>query len=443
MNSTFHIQNSRLMAFKKYLYLSVAFLFSAMTTAQNRFPKPDFESGYQYPEITYPVPDETLWVIIDILLLVLLMSIVAWAAIKKRTRKPIIWVSVISVAYFGFYRRGCVCSIGSIQNVSLALVDSTYILPLSVLLFFILPIVFTFLFGRVFCAGVCPLGALQELVNLKNYRLSKAVTTVLGMIPWLYLIFAILYAVTRSSFIICRFDPFIGIFRLGGDLGLIIFGVLLLIAAIFTGRPFCRFICPYGALLSLFSRVSIWKVELTRKTCINCELCHNACPVDAIKPPYDNKVKETRLQGVKRIINYFVILPIIIIAGAFLMRSVSSNLSRANKDVRLYDMVMQQETDPQDILSVELEAFYGQGGTIEELTERYEKIESDFRFYATITVALVGLVIGLTLLGLSVKRTRKQYEIDHAGCVACGRCLIYCPQNAGQNPPVPGSQFNV
>lgn len=418
------------MAFKKYLYLSIAFLFSVMATAQNRFPKPDFESGYQYPELTYPVPNETLWVILDIILLVFLMSIVAWAAIKKRTRKPIIWVSIISVAYFGFFRSGCVCSIGSIQNVSLALVDSTYVLPLSVLLFFILPILFTFLFGRVFCAGVCPLGALQELVNLKNYRLSKAVTTMLGMIPWIYLIFAILYAVTRSSFIICRFDPFIGIFRLGGDLGLIIFGVLLLIAAIFTGRPFCRFICPYGALLSLFSRVSIWKVELTRKTCINCELCHNACPVDAIKPPYDNKVKETRLQGVKRIINYFVILPLMIVAGAFLMRSVSSNLSRANKDVRLYDMVMQHETDPQDILSVELEAFYGQGGTIEELTERYEKIQTDFSLYAAIAGALVGLVIGITLIGLSVKRTRKQYEIDHADCVACGRCFSYCPQNS-------------
>lgn len=301
------------------------------------------------------------------------------------------------------------------------------------MLFFILPILFAFLFGRVFCAGVCPFGALQELVNIKNYRLSKAVTTVLSMIPWIYLIFAILYAVTRSSFIICRFDPFIGIFRLGGDIGLIIFGVLLLIASIFTGRPFCRFLCPYGALLSLFSRVSIWKVELTKKPCINCELCHNACPVDAIKPPYENKVKENRLHGVKRIVNYFIILPLMIIAGAFLMRSVSSELSRANKDVRLYDMVMEHETNPQDILSVELEAFYGQEGTVEVLTQRYEAIQSDFRFYATIAGALIGLVIGITLINLSVKRTRKQYEIDHAACVACARCFSYCPQNNNNN----------
>ena len=50
---------------------------------------------------------------------------------------------------------------------------------------------------------------------------TKAVTATLGIIPWLYLIFAVLYAVTRSRFIICQFDPFIGIFRLGGDVGLL------------------------------------------------------------------------------------------------------------------------------------------------------------------------------------------------------------------------------
>lgn len=237
---------------KKLLSIGTLLFSWVMLQAQNRFPKPDFESGYQYPELHYAIPNETLWVVLDLFMLVLLMSIVVWAVYKKHTRKPIFWVSVISVAYFGFFRSGCVCSIGSIQNIALAMVDSTYHLPLTVLLFFILPILFAFLFGRVFCAGVCPFGALQELVNVKNYRISKAVTAALGIIPWLYLIFAVLYAVTRSRFIICQFDPFIGIFRLGGDVGLLLFGALLLILSVFTGRPFCRFLCPYGALLSLF-----------------------------------------------------------------------------------------------------------------------------------------------------------------------------------------------
>ena len=93
--------------------------------AQNRFPKPDFESGYQYPDLQYAVPNETLWVILDLLLLVALMGIVTWALYKKHTRGPIFWVSLISVGYFGFFREGCVCSIGSIQNIALALVDES------------------------------------------------------------------------------------------------------------------------------------------------------------------------------------------------------------------------------------------------------------------------------------------------------------------------------
>ena len=409
------------------LFLS---LFAHAMVAQNRFPKPDFESGYDYPIHHYAIPNEPFWIWIDIALLVLLMCFVAWAVIKRGVRWPVITVSLFSVAYFGFFRKGCVCSIGSVQNVSLALVDPSYPINFTVLLMFILPILFTLLFGRVFCAGVCPFGALQELVNIKNYRLSKAVTTALGLIPWIYLLLAVLFAVTNSAFIICRFDPFVGIFRLGGDLGLIIFGILLLIASIFTGRPFCRFICPYGALLSLFARVSIFKIELTKKQCINCELCHNACPVDAIKPPYDNKVQENRLLGVKRILNYFVVLPLMIGAGALLMRSVSSDLSKINKDVKLYDLVKQQEADPKDILPLELEAFYGNdNNSVENLTERYHMIQADFKHYATLTGAVIGLIIGITLVNLSIKRTRKQYEIAHKNCVACGKCFSYCPQN--------------
>ena len=120
--------------------------------AVDRFPRPDFESGYQYPEYSYAVPNEMLWDIIDVSVLLILLGIVTWALFKKRTKGPILAVSIVSVGYFGFFRGGCVCSIGSIQNVALAFADPSYSLPIAVFLFFILPIVFAFPFGRVFCA---------------------------------------------------------------------------------------------------------------------------------------------------------------------------------------------------------------------------------------------------------------------------------------------------
>ena len=175
--------------------------------------------------------------------------------------------------------------------------------------------------------------------------------------------------------------------------------------------------------------VSVWKIKLTSKACINCELCHNACPVDAIRSPYGNKVKESRQQGVKRLIAYFIILPVIIAAFAVLFNYLSEDFSKVNKEVKLYDMIQQQENNPQDVLPLELETFYGQGYSTDELALKYEKIQQEFKLYSTISGALAGLIIGLILINLSLKRTRKEYEIDHASCVMCCRCFKYCPQN--------------
>ena len=408
--------------------MATALLPLMQLSAQNRFPKPDFESGYQYPDLYYHTPNELLWEVLDVVMLLALLLTATWAIYKRR--KPMIWVSVVSVLYFGFFREGCVCSVGSIQNVVLALADGTYSMPWNVLLFFLLPVVFALIFGRVFCSGVCPIGALQELVNVRNGKMNKAVEAVLGLLPWLYLILTILFAATRSQFLICRFDPFIGIFRLGGDMGLLVFGIVLLVISVFTGRPFCRFLCPYGALLSLFSAVSVRKIEITQKKCINCELCHNACPVDAIRAPYANNVKEERTEGVKRIIGYMLVLPVLMAAGALLMRASSDSLSTANREVRLHEMVTEYEaqSDPQTI-PLEVEAFYMEGRTMEDLAASADAVRAQFRTISTWCGAFMGLVLSIALIRFSVKRRRETYEIDMSSCVACGKCFDYCPQN--------------
>ena len=397
-----------------------------------RFPKPDFTSGYQYPEIIHGVPMEQLWNVVDIVLLVAMMMGVAWAAYRRRSRAMIYGTSIVSVLYFGFYRSGCVCSIGSIQNVTLALTDPSYHLPWYVLLLFLLPIMFTLLFGRVFCAGVCPLGALQELINVRNLRISKAVSSTLGIIPWIYLAFSLLYAATRSQFLICRFDPFVGIFRLGGDLGIIIFGIALLVMSVFVGRPFCQYLCPYGAVLSIFASLSWKKLGITDKTCINCGLCIRSCPVDAIRTPQTSKMKEARMTGVKRIIVFVILLPLFTIAGAFLVRKNSDALSKAHKSVYLYEMLVGSKDESvkgkEDREPLEVETFHAQGRSIEELKAEVDAIKHQYSIYSYLAGALIGFVIGFKLLKLSLKRSRNTYEIDSARCTMCGKCFEYCPQ---------------
>ena len=415
------------------ILLSIAStLVCARGFGEARFPKPDFTSGYQYPEIIHGVPMEQLWNVVDIVLLVAMMIGVAWAAYSRRSRAMIYSTSIISVLYFGFFRSGCVCSIGSIQNVTLALTDPSYHLPWYVILIFLLPIVFTLLFGRVFCAGVCPLGALQELINVRNLRISKAVSATLGIIPWIYLAFTILYAATRSQFLICRFDPFIGIFRLGGDLGIIIFGIALLVMSVFVGRPFCQYLCPYGAVLSIFASLSWKKLGITDKTCINCGLCIRSCPVDAIRTPQTSKMKETRTTGVKRIILFAILLPLFTIAGALLVGKNSDALSKAHKSVYLYEMVVgskdESVTGKEYGEPLEVETFNAQGRSIDELKAEVDIIKHQYSIYSYLAGALIGFVIGFKLLKLSLKRSRNTYEIDSARCTMCGKCFEYCPQ---------------
>lgn len=60
--------------------------------------------------------------------------------------------------------------------------------------------------------------------------------------------------------------------------------VSLLVAFVFVKRPFCRAICPIGAALALFNRVSLYQMRLWPEKCVQCGRCRKACPVDFYFP---------------------------------------------------------------------------------------------------------------------------------------------------------------
>jgi len=242
--------------------------------------------GYVTPEVQHPRPRAAMWRTVDVVLLAVAMGVAAWLALWRRKRAWLVVVSVACVGYFGFFREGCVCPIGSIQNVTVGLTDPNYAVPYWVIATFILPLAAALFFGRVFCAGVCPLGAIQELMTLKPIEVPRKLDRALGWLKWIYLGLAIYYAVLPAvdrDFVICRFDPFVGLFRFTGPAWLLMVGGLFLVAGIFIGRPYCRWLCPYGALLSVFSRYAWKSFSITPDRELDCGLCNDACPYGAIE----------------------------------------------------------------------------------------------------------------------------------------------------------------
>jgi len=255
-----------------------------------RFPPPDFDSGYSLPAFHQdPRARARVWEIVDVAALAAALAAAAYFLHARRSRTGVAAVSVASLAYFGFWRGGCVCPIGAIQNVSLGIADAAYHVPWSVMVFFALPLLVALFAGRVFCGGVCPLGAIQDVVLLRPVKISRTVAAALGVIPYVYLGSAVLLAATGTFFVVCRYDPLVPFFRLAGPVHMLVAGGAVLALSTFIGRPYCRWLCPYGALLSIPASVTRRSVTITPDDCIVCGLCKDACPFDAIQAPTAGK----------------------------------------------------------------------------------------------------------------------------------------------------------
>ena len=246
----------------------------------------DIGEDYVLPVVQHPLPRPSWREIVDLAVLGVALGLGAWIVLARRNRRELVLLAIICLLYFGLYREGCICPIGAIQNVVVALTDPTYAVSYFVIAFFLLPLILAVLFGRVFCGGVCPLGAIQELVVLKPLRVPRVLDKVLGSFKWVYLVLAIWFAarpIETRDFLICRFDPFVGFFRFTGPLHMMLIGAGLLVLGMFIGRPYCRYLCPYGAILSLLSRISWRGVTITPDKELDCGLCAASCPYGAIK----------------------------------------------------------------------------------------------------------------------------------------------------------------
>ena len=404
----------------------LAFL-PAAAFASEKFPPPEFTQGYEFPEITTPAPRPELFSYMDIGVLFVALAMAAYLSLRRRSRPEVVVLVVFSLLYFGFYRRGCICSVGAIQNVALALADTDYALPMVAGAFFLLPLLFALFFGRVFCAAVCPLGAAQELVLLRPVKVPAWLDNALGIVPYLYLGVAALFAATGSAFIICRYDPFVLFFRLGGSVGMLIFGVAVLLLSTVVGRPYCRYLCPYGVLLRLTSSLAKWQARISPGECVNCHLCADACPYGALKPPTPEAGAVSRREGRGRLAALLALLPVFVLGSGWLVRLSSPVLAHVNPKVRLAERVWLEEQGRVEGKTEESEAFEALGLPASDLYREAGAVIERFDTGSWLLGGWVGLVFGLRMIALSIRRRREVYRADPAACVACARCYASCP----------------
>ena len=184
---------------------------------------------------------------------------------------------------------------------------------------FIVVIAFTFMFGRVYCSSVCPMGTLQDIISFisrklnkkKHFRLKKGYK----ILRYSLLGASIISFFSGSLILINLLDPFSNTGKIFTNLARPILilvnnftsftlgklnvywlypveirGIsytaigfsLIVLATVgvmsFTkGRLFCNTICPVGTLLGLFSKYSLFKISIDRDNCISCNLCEQVC----------------------------------------------------------------------------------------------------------------------------------------------------------------------
>ena len=204
----------------------------------------------------------------------------------------------------------------------------------------------------------------------------------------------------------------------------------------FVGRPYCRYLCPYSILLGWMSRAAKWHVTITPDECIQCRLCEDACPFGSIEKPTEETARSSRDQGRKRLVALLILLPILIASGTLLGIRVSPGLSRVDSTVSLAQRVFLESAGEVKETTDASDAFYRTGRTTAELYQEAQGINGQFAIGSGILGGFLGLIVGLKLIKLSVRRAREDYETNTTTCVSCARCFSYCPieRQSSANP---------
>ena len=160
------------------------------------------------------------------------------------------------------------------------------------------------LLGRFICGFLCPFGWFQDLLHkIPGKKLSTAKLKPLRYLKYVILVVFVILLPAFVTNSLGMGDPFFckyicpqgvlegaiplalansGIRATLGHLFTFKFTILALfiILSILFYRPFCKWICPLGAIYSLFNKVSFLKIQVDHEKCVGCQKCSRVCKMD-------------------------------------------------------------------------------------------------------------------------------------------------------------------
>lgn len=183
------------------------------------------------------------------------------------------------------------CPIGSLQGFLSGLKFRFPYYVLGFLLFF------GALLGRAVCGFLCPFGFFQELLHKIPFPVKKNHFKADRPLRWLkYAVLLLLVVILPLCFTLtpffckylCPAGTLSGILlavhdsMLRAQLGGIFLWKVFVLAGIVLGclvafRPFCKYLCPLGAIYGFFNRIALYRMDLDADRCVSCGSCKKAC----------------------------------------------------------------------------------------------------------------------------------------------------------------------
>lgn len=229
-----------------------------------------------------PAPMILFWIITFIFCLIMLLT-----DVKLLSKKKKILLYLITTIFAGFILKGIPNVLVPVEFTLITISQKGDLIHLlhPIAIFFLI-MGTSFLAGRLFCGFACPIGTLQELVSTINFKSDLKAQKenrfhfefsprISNKVRWVFtgslFILASIWNLVflrdfnpLSGFTLTFFIPFIGL-------------LIVSIASIFIYRPWCRFLCPFGAVSAFFGKFATITYRRT-VDCNDCGLCEKICP---------------------------------------------------------------------------------------------------------------------------------------------------------------------